>query len=98
MSSISTEELEQKVEAGEEVIDHYFDSKATRVGTPRQMTSRRRQDLVTTNLEIPRLMLDELDRLADELNISSQAVIKMMLRRALDEHYLAKKSVRSPIS
>ena len=87
MSSISTEELEQKVEAGEEVIDHYFDSTATRVGTPRQMTSRRRQDLVTTNLEMPSLMLDELAQLADELNI-----------RALDEHYLAKKSVRVPLS
>jgi len=42
---------------------------------------------------MPSLMLDELAQLADELNISSQAVIKMMLRRALDEHYLAKKSV-----
>jgi len=41
---------------------------------------------------MPSLMLDELAQLADELNISSQAVIKMMLRRALDEHYLAKKS------
>ncbi len=93
MSNISTEELEQKIEAGEEVVDRYFDATATRVGTPRQMTSRRRQDLVTTNLEMPRPMLNELDQLADELNISSQAVIKMMLRRALDEHYLAKKSV-----
>lgn len=93
MSNISTEELEQKVEAGEEVVDRYFDSTTTRVGTPRQMTSGRRQDLVTTSLEMPRPMLNELDQLADELNISSQAVIKMMLRRALDEHYLAKKSI-----
>ena len=35
-------------------------------------------------------MLDELDQMASELNVSRQAVIKMMLRRALDEHYLAK--------
>lgn len=93
MSNISIEELEQKIEAGEEIIDRYFDSTTTRVGTPRQMSSRRRQDIVTTNLEIPSPMLNELDQMANELNISRQAVIKMMLRRALDEHYLAKKSV-----
>jgi Ribbon-helix-helix protein, copG family len=93
MNNISTEELEQKIEAGEEVIDRYFDSTTTRIGTPRSMTSRRAQNLVTTNLEMPRPMLNELDQLAEELNISRQAVIKMMLRRALDEHTLAKRSV-----
>jgi hypothetical protein len=92
MSNISTEELEQKIDAGEEVIDHYFDPTTTRVGIPRPMTSRRRQDLVTTNLDIPSPMLDELDQMASELNISRQAVIKMMLRRALDEHHLAKRT------
>lgn len=92
MSNISTEELEQKIEAGEEVIDRYFDTTTTRVGIPRPMTSRRRQNLVTTSLDIPSPMLDELDQMASELNISRQAVIKMMLRRALDEHYLAKRT------
>lgn len=92
MSNISTDELEQKVEAGEEVIDRYFDSTTTRVGIPRPMTSRRQQSLVTTSLDIPGSMLNELDQMANELNISRQAVIKMMLRRALDEHYLAKRS------
>ena len=93
MSNISIEELEQKIEAGEEVVDCYFDPTTTRVGTPRPMTSRRRQDIVTTNLDIPHPMLDELDQMAGELNISRQAVIKMMLRRALDEHHLAKKLI-----
>jgi hypothetical protein len=32
---------------------------------------------------------DELDREAKELNISRQAVIKTLLRRALDEQYVA---------
>jgi hypothetical protein len=90
MSNISTEELERKIEAGEEVVDRYFDPATTRVGIPRPMTSRRRQDLVTTSLNIPSPMLDELDQMARDLNISRQAVIKMMLRRALDEHHLAK--------
>ncbi|WP_366513757.1 ribbon-helix-helix protein, CopG family [Moorena sp. SIOASIH] len=42
-------------------------------------------------------MLTELDTMAKELNISRSAVIKMMLRRALDEHYLAKKQMKSEI-
>ena len=97
MNNISIKELEDKIEDGEEVIDRYFDSTTTRVGTPRQMTSRRRHDIVTTNLEIPSPMLNELDKMATELNISRQAVIKMMLTRALDEHYLAKNQIKSEI-
>ena len=99
MNNISIEEIEQKIDAGEEVIDHHFDSTTTRVGICRQMTSRRRQEIETetTNLEIPSLMLTELDKMAKELNISRQAVIKMMLSRALDEHYLAKKQMKSEI-
>lgn len=93
MNNISIEELEQKIEAGEEVIDRYFDPDTARIGTPRPMTSRRGQSQVGTHLEIPNLMLDEIDQMATELSISRQAVIKMMLRRALDEHYLAKQSL-----
>lgn len=92
MSNISTEELEQKIGIGEDVIDRYFDSETTRAGTPRLMTSRRGQNQITTELEIPPAMLDELDEMAGELSISRQAVIKMMLRRSLDEHHLAKRS------
>jgi hypothetical protein len=94
MNNISIDELEQKIDAGEEVIDCYFDPSTTRVGTPRQMTSRRQNNLVTTNLEIPCPMLHELEAIANELNISREAVIKMMLRRALDEHYLAKSNLK----
>ncbi|NJK53714.1 MAG: CopG family transcriptional regulator [Leptolyngbyaceae cyanobacterium SU_3_3] len=89
---ISTEELERKIAAGEEVIDRYFDPATTRVGTPRLMTSHRAQEGRGSDLEIPDSMLNELDQMAIELNISRDAVIKMMLRRALDEHYLAKRS------
>ncbi|NER24085.1 MAG: ribbon-helix-helix protein, CopG family [Symploca sp. SIO1C2] len=90
MSNISTDELEKKIEAGEEVVDQYFDPTTTRVGRPRTMSSRSRENINKTNLDIPQPMLAELDKMADELGISRQAVIKMMLRRALDEHYIAK--------
>jgi metal-responsive CopG/Arc/MetJ family transcriptional regulator len=38
-------------------------------------------------------MLKEIDDLANELNISRQAVIKIFLRQALDQHHLAVKNV-----
>ncbi|NES86166.1 MAG: CopG family transcriptional regulator [Moorea sp. SIO2B7] len=97
MNNISIEELEVKIEAGEEIVDQYFDSRTTRVGSPYQMTTRRQQDIVTTALNIPRPMLNELDTMAFELNINRQAVIKMMLRRALDEHYIAKSQLKSEV-
>ncbi len=34
-------------------------------------------------------MLEELDKRAEELNITWQAVIKTLIRQALDQHYLA---------
>ncbi|MEB3232364.1 MAG: ribbon-helix-helix protein, CopG family [Leptolyngbyaceae bacterium] len=94
MDSISIDELEQRVAAGEEVIDRYFDASTTRIGTPRPMTTRRSQVSETPTLQLPKPMLAELDQMARDLNISRQAVVTMMLRRALDEHYLAKRSGR----
>jgi hypothetical protein len=35
-------------------------------------------------------MLEELDTAAKELNISRQAVIKTLIRQALDQQYLAR--------
>jgi predicted SnoaL-like aldol condensation-catalyzing enzyme len=45
---------------------------------------------VDFNLE----MLKELDVLAKELNVSRQAVIKVYLRQALDQHRLARQTTR----
>jgi metal-responsive CopG/Arc/MetJ family transcriptional regulator len=41
------------------------------------------------NVDFTEPMLEELDREARDLNISRQAVIKTLLRRALDERRLA---------
>ena len=41
------------------------------------------------NVDFASPMLDELDYAAKELNISRQAVIKTLIRQALDQHYLA---------
>jgi hypothetical protein len=42
---------------------------------------------VNVDLALP--MLEELDDAAKKLNISRQAVIKTLIRQALDQHYLA---------
>ncbi|WP_263352822.1 hypothetical protein [Acidicapsa acidisoli] len=44
------------------------------------------------NVDFALPMLQELDQQAQELNISRQAVIKSLLRQALDQHYLARKA------
>ncbi len=42
------------------------------------------------NVDFTSSMLEELGKTARELNISRQAVIKSLLRQALDQHYLAR--------
>ena len=42
------------------------------------------------NVDLAPGMLEELDRAAKELNISRQAVIKTLIRQALDHQYLAR--------
>jgi len=41
------------------------------------------------NVDFASPMLAELDNAAKELNISRQAVIKTLVRQALDQHYMA---------
>jgi len=41
------------------------------------------------NVDLSAPMLAELDAAARELNISRQAVIKTLIRQALDQHYMA---------
>lgn len=47
------------------------------------------------NVDLTASMLDELDRAAKDLNISRQAVIKTLVRQALDRHYLAQRARQS---
>ena len=42
------------------------------------------------NVDLASGMLEELDRAAQELNISRQAVIKTLIRQALDQQYQAR--------
>ena len=47
------------------------------------------QPIQRVNLDLTASMLEELDQAAQDLNISRQAVIKTLVRQALDQHYMA---------
>ena len=53
------------------------------------------QPIQRVNVDVTSSMLAELDSAALELNVSRQAVIKTMVRQALDQHYLAQRARRS---
>jgi len=52
-------------------------------------TGRMMGPIQRVNVDFSSPMLEELDNAAKELNISRQAVIKTLVRQALDQHYLA---------
>jgi len=47
------------------------------------------QPIQRVNVDFSSKMLRELDRAAEEFNISRQAVIKTLVRQGLDQHYAA---------
>jgi Ribbon-helix-helix protein, copG family len=59
-------------------------------------TGRMMGPIQRVNVDLASGMLEELDKAAKELNISRQAVIKTLIRRALDQQYLARGSRASP--
>jgi len=53
------------------------------------------QPIQRINVDVTASMLEELDKAAQDLNVSRQAVIKTLVRFALDQHYLAQRARRS---
>ena len=52
------------------------------------------QPIQRVNVDVTIAMLEELDQAAQDLNVSRQAVIKTLVRQALDQHYLALRARR----
>jgi hypothetical protein len=52
------------------------------------------QPIQRVNVDVTASMLEELDQAAQDLNVSRQAVIKTLVRHALDQHYLAQRARR----
>ena len=65
-------------------ISHFFQSKGRMV-----------RPIQRVNLDVTIGMLQELDKAALDLNVSRQAVIKNLVRQALDQHYLAQSARRA---
>jgi hypothetical protein len=53
------------------------------------------QPIQRVNVDFTATMLKELDRAAEDLNVSRQAVIKTLVRQGLDQHYLARRARQS---
>lgn len=77
---VSAEAIAKRAERGDDV-SRFFTN-----------TGRMMSPIQRVNVDFTREMLKELDVAARELNVSRQAVIKIFVRQALNQHYLAQKA------
>ena len=77
---VSAESIAKRADRGHDV-SRYFTN-----------TGRMMPPVQRVNVDFAQDMLQELDVAAHELNVSRQAVIKIFVRQALNQHYLAQKS------
>jgi len=83
----SIDEISEMAAGGKDVSEYF--TRKFRVRQPLEKAKIQRVN-VDFNLD----MLEELDALAKELNVSRQAVIKIYLRQALDQHLIALQTTR----
>jgi metal-responsive CopG/Arc/MetJ family transcriptional regulator len=69
--------------------------KTRKPGTPIKGKGRMVRPIQRVNVDLTAAMLEELDQAALDLNVSRQAVIKTLVRQALDRHYLARRAKQS---
>ena len=79
---VSADAIARLVDQGKD-ISHFFKGKGRMV-----------QPIQRVNVDVTASMLEELDKAAQNLNVSRQAIIKTLVRQALDQHYLAQRSRR----
>lgn len=79
---ISAEAIARLADQGKDISEHFKRQ-------PRMV-----QPIQRVNVDLSATMLDELDQAAQNLNVSRQAVIKTLVRQALDQHYLAQQAKR----
>jgi hypothetical protein len=79
---VSAEAIARQADQGKDV-SHFFTGKGRMV-----------QPIQRVNVDVTTAMLEELDKAAQDLNVSRQAVIKTLVRQALDQHYLAHQARR----
>ena len=79
---ISADAIARLADRGEDV-SHFFKGEGRMV-----------QPIQRVNVDVTASMLEELDKAAQDLNVSRQAVIKAFVLQALDQHYLAHRARR----
>ena len=79
---VGAETIAKKADLGQDISGHF-------TGQGQMMAPKLVQRV---NVDFGTGMLRELDQLADELNISRQAVIKSVIRQGLDQHHLAEQA------
>jgi hypothetical protein len=79
---VSAEAISQLADQGKDV-SHFFRGQGRMV-----------QPIQRVNVDVTAAMLEELDKAAEDLNVRRQAVIKTLVRQALDQHYLAQRARR----
>jgi hypothetical protein len=77
---VSAESIAKRADRGQDVSRYFTNS------------GRMMPPIQRVNVDFAEDMLQELDIAARELNVSRQAVIKIFVRQALNEHYLAQKA------
>ncbi len=80
---IALEEIEELALNGKDVNIHF---------TKGKMMPPISEAVQRVNVDFGMTVLAELDQIASELNVSRQAVIKLFIKRELDQHFLAKKA------
>jgi hypothetical protein len=84
--SLSADAIGRLAAAGKDVSTHFTNR------------GRMMPPIQRVNVDFTGEMLGELDETSRELNVSRQAVIKVLLRQALDQHYLATKARRASVA
>jgi hypothetical protein len=79
---VSADAIARLADQGKDV-SHFFEGQGRMV-----------QPIQRVNVDVTAAMLEELDQAALELNVSRQAVIKTLVRQALDQHYLVRRARR----
>ena len=79
---VSADAIAKQADQGKDV-SHFFEGRGRMV-----------QPIRRVNVDFTAAMLEELDKTAQDLNVSRQAVIKTLVRQALDQHYLAQRARR----
>ena len=82
----TSDEIAEMADRGED-ISRFF------TGDGKMKPPLNRDGIQSINVDFTPEMLYQLDNIGRELNISRQAVIKMYIRQAIDQYYMAKKAM-----